>query len=82
MRRTCQITESCPPLTLIETLIEARWVIPVEPSGTMLTDHSVAVDSGHIAAILPTEEARRRLWRSVTTGSATSRRGWIYRGAL
>ncbi|BBP04599.1 N-ethylammeline chlorohydrolase [Sulfuriferula plumbiphila] len=47
------------PAHSIETLIEARWVIPVEPSGTLLTDHSVAVDGGRIVAILPTEEARR-----------------------
>lgn len=44
----------------IETLIEARWVIPVEPSGTVLTDYSVALDGGRIIAILPTEKARRR----------------------
>jgi len=48
------------PAHPVETLIEARWVIPVEPSGAMLADHSVAVDGGRIVAILPTEEARRR----------------------
>lgn len=48
------------PAHPVETLIEARWVIPVEPSGTVLADHSVAVDGGRIVAILPTEETRRR----------------------
>ncbi|MHB1332492.1 MAG: TRZ/ATZ family hydrolase [Sulfuriferula sp.] len=48
------------PAHPVETLIEARWVIPVEPSGAVLADHSVAVDGGRIVAILPTEEARRR----------------------
>jgi len=48
------------PAHPIETLIEARWVIPVEPAGTVLADHSVALDGGRIVAILPTEEARRR----------------------
>jgi 5-methylthioadenosine/S-adenosylhomocysteine deaminase len=48
------------PAHPIETLIEARWVIPVEPAGTVLTDHSVALDGGRIVAILPTDEARQR----------------------
>ena len=48
------------PAHPIETLIEARWVIPVEPAGTVLTDHSVAIDGGRIVAILPTGEARQR----------------------
>ena len=44
----------------IDTLIDARWVIPVEPAGTVLADHSVAIDCGRIVAILPTETARLR----------------------
>lgn len=48
------------PAHPVETLIEARWVIPVEAPGTVLADHSIAVDGGRIVAILPTEEARRR----------------------
>ena len=44
----------------IDTLIDARWVIPVEPAGTVLSDHSVAIDGGRIVAILPTETARLR----------------------
>ncbi len=39
-------------------LIDARWVIPVEPS-VALENHAVAVDRGRIVAILPSLEANR-----------------------
>jgi 5-methylthioadenosine/S-adenosylhomocysteine deaminase len=41
----------------IDTLIHAGWVIPVEPEGVVLENHSIAVKDGHIAAILPRGEA-------------------------
>jgi 5-methylthioadenosine/S-adenosylhomocysteine deaminase len=44
----------------IDTLIDARWVIPVEPAGTVLENHSVAIRDGLIVAVLPTEEAPAR----------------------
>ena len=44
----------------IDTLINAHWVIPVEPEGTALEDHSVAVDNGRIIDILPREAAQQR----------------------
>jgi len=44
----------------IDTLIHAKWVIPVEPSLAVLPDHSVAIRGGKIAAVLPSGEARRR----------------------
>ncbi|MHB1676481.1 MAG: TRZ/ATZ family hydrolase [Sulfuriferula sp.] len=43
----------------IDTLIEARWIVPVEPANTVLHDHSIAIDCGRIVAILPTAEARQ-----------------------
>ena len=45
---------SAAPLS-VETLIDARWVIPVEPAGTVLTDHTVAVANGVIVDILPSD---------------------------
>ena len=42
----------------VDTLVEARWVIPVEPEGVVLEHHSVVIDSGRIRAILPHEQAR------------------------
>ena len=41
----------------IDTLIDARWVIPVNPHDTVLDHHSVAVHDGRILDILPTSEA-------------------------
>jgi 5-methylthioadenosine/S-adenosylhomocysteine deaminase len=38
-------------------LINARWVVPVEPANVVLDRHSVAVRDGAIEAILPTSEA-------------------------
>jgi len=46
--------------TSIDLLIEARWIIPIEPAGIVLENHSVAVDKGRIAAILPQDEAAVR----------------------
>ena len=41
----------------VETLIHARWVIPVDPAGSILENHSIAIDNGRIAAIVPTADA-------------------------
>ena len=41
-----------------DLLIEAGWVVPVEPHGVVLEDHAVAVSGGAIVAILPRAEAR------------------------
>jgi 5-methylthioadenosine/S-adenosylhomocysteine deaminase len=38
-------------------LINARWVVPVEPAGVALERHAVAVRGGLIEAVLPTAEA-------------------------
>ncbi len=40
----------------IDTLIEARWVIPVEPGKLVLHHHAIAIDNGIIQAILPVTE--------------------------
>lgn len=51
------------PLTFAapaDILIEARWIIPVEPSDTTLEHHAVAVLDGRIVDILPTADARQR----------------------
>ena len=40
----------------IDLLIEAKWIVPVEPAGTVLENHSVAVDKGRIVAVLQQSE--------------------------
>jgi 5-methylthioadenosine/S-adenosylhomocysteine deaminase len=42
------------PMRAVETLISARWVVPVVPRGTVLHGHSVVVEQGRITAVLPT----------------------------
>jgi 5-methylthioadenosine/S-adenosylhomocysteine deaminase len=41
-------------------LINARWVVPVEPDGAVLERHAVAVRDGRIEALLPAAEAAQR----------------------
>ena len=42
------------------SLLSARWVVPVEPAGAVLEDHCVAVRDGLIEAVLPRAEAEAR----------------------
>jgi 5-methylthioadenosine/S-adenosylhomocysteine deaminase len=42
----------------VDTLISARWVVPVVPRGTVLPEHSVAIERGQIVAVQPTALAR------------------------
>ncbi|MDH5184321.1 MAG: TRZ/ATZ family hydrolase [Gammaproteobacteria bacterium] len=37
----------------IDTLIHARWIIPVEPTDVVLEHHAIAIDDGRIIDILP-----------------------------
>jgi 5-methylthioadenosine/S-adenosylhomocysteine deaminase len=46
--------------TPIDLLIEARWIVPVEPANTILEDHAVAINNGQILAILPQDQAAAR----------------------
>ncbi len=41
----------------IDTLIDARWVIPVNPHDHVLEHHSIAIHDGRIHDILPTADA-------------------------
>jgi 5-methylthioadenosine/S-adenosylhomocysteine deaminase len=43
----------------VDCLIEARWIVPVEPAG-VLEQHALVLDAGSIEAILPAEVARIR----------------------
>lgn len=44
----------------VDTLIHARWIIPVEPESVIHEYHSLAVDKGRIVALLPTELAKQQ----------------------
>jgi 5-methylthioadenosine/S-adenosylhomocysteine deaminase len=44
----------------VDTLITARWIIPIEPFGTVLEHHAIAVRDGRIIAVLPQKQASER----------------------
>ena len=44
----------------IDLLIEPEWIIPVEPVGVTLVNHSIAITDGRIVDVLPTAEARQK----------------------
>jgi len=44
----------------VDTLIRARWVIPVEPDNRILERHSIVIHAGRIVALLPSAEANRQ----------------------
>ncbi|MEG3190733.1 TRZ/ATZ family hydrolase [Lysobacter sp. D1-1-M9] len=48
------------PLQPCDLMIEAGWVVPVEPHGVVLADHAVMVTDGVIVAVLPTKQAHAR----------------------
>ncbi len=41
----------------IDTLIHAKWLIPVEPQATVYENYSIALDKGRILALLPSDKA-------------------------
>jgi 5-methylthioadenosine/S-adenosylhomocysteine deaminase len=47
-------------LKAIDLIIEAEWVIPVEPHGVVLEQHAVAVHAGRIVDLLPQVQARAK----------------------
>ncbi|HEY5789716.1 MAG TPA: TRZ/ATZ family hydrolase [Gammaproteobacteria bacterium] len=44
----------------IDTLLDARWIVPVEPEGVVLERHSLALHGGRIVALCPQAEAHAR----------------------
>ena len=47
-----------PQTQLIDTMIDARWIIPVEPD-CVFEHYSIVIHGGRIVAILPTRDAHR-----------------------
>jgi 5-methylthioadenosine/S-adenosylhomocysteine deaminase len=42
----------------VDTLLHARWIVPVEPDGTVYEHHSLAINEGRIVDLLPSAQAR------------------------
>ena len=47
-------------MTDIDTLLHARWIIPVSEGDPCLPDHSIAIDEDRIIEIIPTDIAKKR----------------------
>ena len=43
-----------------DTVIDARWIVPVDPAGAVLEKHSIAIRGSDIVAIGPSSEIARR----------------------
>lgn len=46
--------------TNVDLLIRPRWIIPIEPAGVTLSEHSLVIDGGNILALLPNDQALQR----------------------
>ena len=44
----------------VDLVIDARWIVPVEPADVVLEKHSLVMDKGSIVDLLPTPEAGTR----------------------
>lgn len=44
----------------IDTLLHARWIIPVEPANTLLEHHAIAIDQGRIVEIIDSTSAEQK----------------------
>ena len=50
----------------VDTLVYARWIIPVEPHNVVYDHHCLAIRDGRIADILPAADARQKYSSDVT----------------
>lgn len=51
------------PLRSADSILAARWVVPVEPANAVLEDHAVVIGEGRIVAVEPTAGIESR-WRA------------------
>jgi len=51
---------------IVDTLIHARWIIPVEPESVTYEHHTLVIDSGKIIDLLPTDFAKQK-YQGTTT---------------
>jgi len=51
---------------IVDTLIHARWIIPVEPESVTLEHHTLVIDGGRIVDLLPTHVAQQKYQGNTT----------------
>jgi len=54
------VSSAATPSPSTHTVLEARWVIPVEPPGAVLEQHAVVLSGDRIADVLPIADAREK----------------------
>ncbi|MGH6609182.1 MAG: hypothetical protein ACRECQ_02910, partial [Burkholderiaceae bacterium] len=47
-------------MTDCDTLLYARWIVPVVTRDAVLEDHAIAITDGRVIAVLPAEKATQR----------------------
>ncbi|MGZ5051452.1 MAG: TRZ/ATZ family hydrolase [Methylobacter sp.] len=53
-------------MTVVDTLIHARWIIPVEPESVTYERHTLVIDNGRIIDLLPTDVAKQKYQGNTT----------------
>jgi 5-methylthioadenosine/S-adenosylhomocysteine deaminase len=53
-------------MTFVDTLIHARWIIPVEPESVTYENHTLVIDKGRIIDLQPTDVAKL-MYQGTTT---------------
>ena len=53
-------------MIVVDTLIHARWIIPVEPESVTYENHSLVIDKGRIIDLQPTDVAKL-MYHGITT---------------
>ena len=51
---------------IVDTLIHARWIIPVEPESVTYEHYSLVIDDGRIIDLLPTDLAKQKYQGTIT----------------
>lgn len=49
----------------VDTILHARWILPVTESDTLLHDHCIIIEDGRISAIIPSAQARQDFSASI-----------------
>jgi 5-methylthioadenosine/S-adenosylhomocysteine deaminase len=56
---------------IVDTLIHARWIIPVEPESVTYENHTLVIDKGRIIDLQPTDVAKL-MYQGTTTENLTT----------
>lgn len=58
-------------MIVVDTLLHARWIIPVEPESVTYENHSLVIDKGRIIDLVPTDVAKL-MYQGTTTENLTT----------